>query len=66
MWLTLLSGIRLGCCCYSVLMSFCYGFIRYKTDKGQKLEPIEEVTIEVIIQFGVHSMRVHEFGPLTS
>jgi hypothetical protein len=47
-------------------MSFCYGFLRYKTDNGQKLEPIEEVTIEVIIQFGVHSMLVHVFGLLTS
>jgi predicted membrane GTPase involved in stress response len=47
-------------------MSFCYGFVRYKTDNGQKLEPIEEVTIEVIIQFDVHSMLVHVFGLLTS
>ena len=38
-----------------------YGFIRYKTENGQKLEPIEEVTIEVIIQFDIYSMLVHGF-----
>jgi len=42
-----------------------YGFIRYKTENGQKLEPVEEVTIEVI-PLVLHSMLVQEFGLLTS
>lgn len=33
-----------------------YGFTRYKTESGQKLEPVEEVTIEVIIPLVLHSM----------
>lgn len=48
------------------LMYLCYGFIRYKTENGQKLEPIEEITIEVIIQFAIHNMLVQEYVLLTS
>lgn len=47
-------------------MYLCYGFIRYKTENGQKLEPIEEITIEVIIQFAIHNMLVQEYVLLTS